>query len=149
MKVTESTVTGTVAYGFAQAGLTMKQRLHGTVFNENSVLGRTVPVNLPVEIVAIQTLRSRLEIVGRVARSGYVWQRNQSQDLCGNGINRDGRLVSKGCASSTICIPSSRVIDGRARAGKIPGAKSRGGDRYKTCAAVIALISAIVASEEE
>ena len=58
MKVTESAVTGTIANGIAQARHTVKHRLHGAVLGKKAVLGGAVPVNLRVEIVTIQTLRS-------------------------------------------------------------------------------------------
>ena len=56
MKVAKPAVTITVANGLAQTGLTVKHRLHGAVFGEDSVLGSAIPVHLAVKVVAVQAL---------------------------------------------------------------------------------------------
>src|SRR6266852_6274349 len=74
MKVTKPAVAGAVSNGLAQAGFTVKHRLHGAVLGKGAVPGGAVPVHLAVKVVAIQFLCSRLEIVGVVAgpsRHGY------------------------------------------------------------------------------
>src|SRR5882724_9596623 len=149
MKVTKPAVAGTVSNGLAQAGLTVKHRLHGAVLGKDAVPGGAVPVHLPVKVVAIQLLCSRLEIVSSVARPSR--QRNQSQDLLRDGINRDGGLVRKGRASGAGAVRVSCVwvIDSSPRAGKVSGAKGRSRHRYKAGAAVVAFIGPVVASEEK
>src|SRR6266446_877547 len=149
MKVTKPAVAGTVSNGLAQAGLTVKHRLHGAVLGKDAVPGGTVPVHLAVKVVAVQFLCSRLEIVSSVARPSR--QRNQSQDLLRDGINRDGGLVRKGRASGAGAVRVScvGVIDNSPRAGKVSGAKGRSRHRYKAGAAVVAFIGPVVASEEK
>src|SRR6266478_178709 len=147
MKVTKPAVTRTVSNGLAQAGLTVKHRLHGAVLGKDAVPGGAVPVHLPVKVVAIQLLCSRLEIVSSVARPSR--QRNQSQDLLRDWIYRDGGLVRKGRASGAVSVSCVRVINDRPCAGKVSGAKRRSRHGYKAGAAVVAFIGPVVASEEE
>src|SRR6267378_6075270 len=109
VEVTESAVTGTVSNGLAQAGLTVKHRLHGAVLGKDAVPGGAVPVHLAVKVVAIQFLSSRLEIVGVVA--GTSRRRNQSQYFRRDGIYRDGGLVGKGRASGAVRVSCVRVIN--------------------------------------
>src|SRR5438309_7099776 len=147
MEVTESAVAGTVSNGLAQAGLTVKDRLHGAVLGKDAVPGGAVPVHLAVKVVAIQFLSSRLEIVGVVA--GPSRRRNQSQYFRRDGIYRDGGLVGKGRASGAVRVSCVRVINDRPCAGKVSGAKRRSRHGYKAGAAVVAFIGPVVASEEE
>src|SRR5712664_3302712 len=121
MEVTKSAVTGTISNGVAQTWLTVKHRFHSTVLGKDTVPSRPVPIHLGVKVVAIQFLCSRLGIVVGVAGPRYVRRRNQSQDLRGDGIYRDGSLVGKGCASGAIGVSRVGVIDDSPRAGKVSG----------------------------
>src|SRR5229473_7247345 len=147
MKVTKPAVAGAVSNGLAQAGFTVKHRLHGAVLGKGAVPGGAVPVHLAVKVVAIQFLCSRLEIVGVVA--GPSRRRNQSQYFRRDGIYRDGGLVRKGRASGAVRVSCVRVINDRPCAGKVSGAKRRSRHGYKAGAAVVAFIGPVVASEEE
>src|SRR6267378_3663155 len=147
MEVTKSAVAGTVSNGVAQAGLTVKHRLHGAVLCKDAVPGGAVPIHLGVKVVAIQFLCSRLGIVVRVA--GPSRRRNQSQDLRRYRVNGDLGLVGKGRASGAVRVPGVWVIDNSPSAGKVSGAKSRGRHCDKSGIAIVAFIGAVIASKEE
>src|SRR6266576_380502 len=148
MEVTKSAVAGTVSNGLAQAGLTVKHRLHGAVLGKDAVPGRPVPIHLGVKVVAIQFLRSRLGIVVGVGCSGSQ-SRNKSQDLGRDGIYGDGGLVGKGCASGAVRVSCVWVIDNSPGAGKVSGANSGSRQRDKPGIAIVTFVGAVVASEEE
>src|SRR6267378_3575720 len=147
MEVAKSAVACTVSNGLAQAGITVKHRLHSAVLGKDAVLGGAVPVHLAVKVVAVQFLCSRLEIVSSVAEASR--RRNQSQYFRRNGIYRDGGLVGKGRAAGAVRVSCVRVINDRPCAGKVSGAKGRSRHGYKPGAAVVAFIGPVVASEEE
>src|SRR6266513_4790265 len=148
MEVTKSAVAGTVSNGLAQAGLTVKHRLHGAVLGKDAVPGRPVPIYLGVKVVAIQFLCSRLGIVVGVGCSGSQ-SRNKSQDLGRDGIYGDGGLVGKGCASGAVRVSCVWVIDNSPGAGKVSGANSGSRQRDKPGIAIVTFVGAVVASEEE
>src|SRR6266404_404430 len=90
MEVTKSAVAGTISNGLAQAGLTVKHRLHGAVLGKDAVPGGPVPIHLGVKVVAIQFLCSRLGIVVGVGCSGSQ-SRNKSQDFLGDRVDASRR----------------------------------------------------------
>src|SRR6266566_200340 len=149
MEVTESTVTGAVSNRLAKTRLTVKHRLHGAVLGKDAVPGRPVPIHLAVKVVAIQTLRSRFEIVSRVARPSR--RRNQSQYFRGDRANWNGGLVRKRRPSGSVRVSGGRVIDNCPGASEVSGSKgrSRHGLETSRSLAVIAFEGSVVAAKEE
>src|SRR5712664_1539654 len=149
MEVTESTVTGAVSNRLSKTRLTMKHRLHGAILGKDAVPRGTVPIHLAVKVVAIQTLRSRFEIVSRVARPGR-W-RNQSQYFRSDRANWNGGLVRKRRPSGSVRVSGRRVIDSRPGASEVSGSKgrSRHGLETSRSLAVITFKGPVIASEGE
>src|SRR5438128_7420221 len=112
MERAESTIARTISDGFAQAGHAGKDRLHGAVLGKQGVFVSADPVDFAVKIVAVQTLRGRLEIIISIAGSG--WRRKQRQNLRRDGVAGYGRLVRKRSAPCAVRVSCLRVIDYRA-----------------------------------
>src|SRR5437899_7741187 len=147
MEVAKSAVACTVSNGLAQAGITVKHRLHSAVLGKDAVPGGAVPVHLAVKVVAVQFLCSRLEIVSSVA--GPSRRRNQSQYFRRDGIKRDGGLGGKGRASGAVRVSCVRVVNDRPCAGKVSGSKGRSRHGLETSRSLVAFIGPVVASEAD
>ena len=57
MKLAKSTIASAIANGFAQAGLTSKDGVHGAVFCEQGMFIGTDPIRFSIKVMAIQGLR--------------------------------------------------------------------------------------------
>src|SRR5262245_36571613 len=77
--LTNATVAHTFAASRAQAEIAVNQRVHNAVLEPEIVLLAPVPIDLAIEVVAVQALRARDEII--VCVPGQVWARDQSQQF--------------------------------------------------------------------
>ena len=73
MEIAQAAVAGAVANRLTQARHTMKFGLHSAVLDEDAVIGGAIPINLAIEVVPIQALSGRKEIVVDIAGSWHVW----------------------------------------------------------------------------
>src|SRR5436309_8968209 len=125
MEIPQAPVASAVANRLSQARHTMEFGLHSAVLDEDAVIGGPVPINLAVEVVAIQALGGRKEVVVDIAGSWHIWQRKKGNDLRRNRINRNGCLIRKWRPPTAIGSPCGGIIyKGRsAKASKITAAK--------------------------
>src|SRR5438105_3743191 len=147
VEIAETAVARTVTDGFAQARLTVEHGLHGAVLGEYIVLGGTVQVHFAVKVVAVQSLRSRMEIVVSVA--GQRWRGKEGNDFRGDCIYGDRGLIGKRLSPGTVGIACRGIVDSGSGADKVPGAHSCSGHSDQTRAAIIALEGPVPTSEEE
>src|SRR5438094_7444209 len=113
VKTSQTSVTQAISDRLAHRGHSVKEGPHRTVLPPNPVRVVPVPVDLPVEVVAVKSLGSRGEIVRSVARP--VGTGDRVQNLGGDGIDWYGSLVGKRLATCTVRIACRRVVNGRAR----------------------------------
>ena len=73
MEIPQAPVASAVANRLSQARHTMEFGLHSAVLDEDAVIGGPVPINLAVEVVAIQALGGRKEVIVDIAGSWHVW----------------------------------------------------------------------------
>src|SRR5438093_6474805 len=146
VKTSQTSVTQAISDRLAHGGHAVKEGPHRTVLPPNPVPVVAVPVDLPVEVVAVKSLGSRGEIVRGVTRS--VGTGDRVQNLGGDGIDWYGSLVGKRLATCTVRIACRGVVDGRTRLTEVSGPNiGRGHCLEQT--AVIALECPIPTKEEK
>ena len=72
MEISQAAVTSAVANRLSEARHSMKFGLHRAVLDEDAVIGGAIPINLAIEVVAIQALGRRKEVVVDIAGSWHV-----------------------------------------------------------------------------
>src|SRR5262245_29429359 len=92
MAVPNPSVAQTSASGLAQAEIAVDQRIHHAVLEPDLMVSTPVPVDLRVQVVAIQPLRTAVKEVVDVSRKIRVW--HERQQLRHRGIEaRSGNHV--------------------------------------------------------
>ena len=116
--LTEATIAQAVAARFTEAeASTIERRPHGAVLEPELVLVVAVPVDLGVDIVAVQALGARVEVVGgfpssrNIGGGNQVQQRHRGAVQAGSGNDVELPTAGEYRAACTIQVARKGIED--------------------------------------